>query len=86
MSTTPEAKDFVWPGLTIVLHVAGPPIKISVPVLIGRTCGEAKDVLVHTGFRVGYASQNRGMVLSSDPPAFTEKVWNDEVKLNCAAS
>jgi beta-lactam-binding protein with PASTA domain len=86
MKTTPEAKDFVWRGLTIVLHVAGAPIKLAVPVLVGKTCNEGKDTLVQAGFRVAYATQERGKVTKSDPPAFTEMVWNDEVKLHCAAS
>jgi hypothetical protein len=85
MRTTPEPKEFVWRGLTIVLHVSGPPIKISVPVLAGKTCTEGKDILVQTGFRVTYPTQDKGHVVKSEPPAFTEGVWNDEVKLYCAA-
>jgi hypothetical protein len=86
MSTTPETKVDVWPGLTIVLHVAGQPVKISVPLLVGKTCNEGKDILIQKGFRVTYATQNKGNVINSDPPAFTEMLWNDEVELNCAAS
>jgi hypothetical protein len=86
MSTTPEAKDYVWRGLTIVLHVAGAPVKVSVPVLVGKTCNEGKDALVHAGFRVTYPTQDKGNVVKSEPPAFTEGLWNDEVKLYCAAS
>jgi hypothetical protein len=86
MKTVPEAKEFVWRGLTIVLHVAGPPTKLSVPVLAGKTCAEGKDTLVLAGFRVTYPTQDKGIVVKSEPPAFTEKVWNDEVKLYCAAA
>ncbi len=86
MRTTPEAKELVWRGLTIVLYVAGAPVKISVPPLSGKTCNEAKDALVQAGFRVTYPTQDKGNVVKTEPPAFTEKLWNDEVKLYCAAT
>ncbi|GIH05901.1 hypothetical protein Rhe02_39680 [Rhizocola hellebori] len=86
MRTIPEAKEFVWPGLTVVLHVAGPPLKLSVPPLAGKTCTEGKDILVNAGFRVTYPNQNKGTVSKTEPPAFTELKWNDEVQLYCAAS
>ena len=31
-------------------------------------------------------TRTRGKVVKTEPPAFTEMVWNDEVKLYCAAT
>ncbi len=86
MRTNPRAKDFVYPGLTIFLYVSGPPPKVTVPVLAGKTCEEAKDVLVQLGLRVGsYPGGPNGKVVKTEPPALKELVWNDPVDIHCAA-
>lgn len=82
---SPAEKILVWPGLTIILHVAGPAPKVAVPALAGKTCEEGKDELVQVGLRVeGYPTGNKGKVVKTDPAALTQVTWNDQVKVYCA--
>lgn len=84
VSTVPEARDLVYPGLTIIINVAGPPVDVSVPQLAGKTCGDGKRLLVEAGLRIeSYPTGQKGNVDKTDPPAYTQLKWNDQVKLFC---
>jgi hypothetical protein len=88
LRTQAEAKDFVWPGLTIYLYVAGPaPLEI-VPYETGKDCGAAKDHLVaELGFKIdSYPSGNNGKVYKTDPAGASPAAWGTAIKLYCSES
>lgn len=85
VKTFPEEKFWVWPGLQIILYVAGPAPKVAVPAVAGKTCEEGKDELVLAGLRIeSYPTGNKGKVVKTDPAALTQVTWNEQVKVYCA--
>ena len=83
--TTPVEGVFVWPGVTVHLHVAGPPPKVLVPEIVGKPCGEAKDAILEAGLKIqAYPSGEKGNVTKVEPGAGSTLNWNDPVKLFCS--
>lgn len=87
LRTQAEAKDLVWPGLTIFLYVAGPAPAEVVPYEIGKDCVAAKDHLVdELGFKIDYPSGRNGKVYKTDPGGASVAPWGSEIKLYCSPS
>jgi serine/threonine-protein kinase len=83
--TNPAAGVQVFPGLTIQLYVAGPPPRVLVPDIVGKTCGEGKDGILDAGLKIGaYPSGEKGNVTKVEPAPGTLLSWNDSVKIFCA--
>lgn len=83
--TNPVAGVYVFPGLTIQLHVAGPPPKVLVPQIVGKSCEEGKDAVLETGLKISeYPGGTKGNVTKVEPVPGTTLNWNDGVKIFCA--
>lgn len=82
--TSPLDSVLVRPGYTIVLYVTGPAPKVTVPDVVGKSCGDGKDALIDAGLRIdSYPSGDKGTVVKIDPPASTERTWNDGMLVYC---
>jgi hypothetical protein len=83
--TVPEAGYYVFPGLTIHLHVAGPAPAVFVPDIMDKPCEDAKNMVLDAGLKItAYPSGERGKVKNSEPASGAAAHWNDGVKLYCS--
>jgi PASTA domain len=83
--TNPEAGTYVWPSVTIHLHVAGGPPPVTIPPVVGASCEDGKDRVLEAGLLIGgYPAGNKGKVTRTDPVPGTAAKWNDPVKIYCA--
>ncbi|HEV2767328.1 MAG TPA: Stk1 family PASTA domain-containing Ser/Thr kinase [Acidimicrobiales bacterium] len=71
VSQDPRAGEDIEPGSTVVITVATPVPRVAVPNVIGRSQGEATNILSNAGFRVQVreveANNPRGEVIGSEP-------------------
>ena len=82
--TNPAAGVLIFPGLTILLYVVGPPPTVSVPQVVGLLCDEAKIRILDAGLKISaYPSGTRGTLTQVEPSAGTTLNWNDSVSLHC---
>ncbi len=79
MATDPAAGERIRDNGEVALVVSRGPETTKVPALEGRKLGEAKDALRGAGLAVGVVTEEfsdtvgKGAVISSDPPAGTER-------------
>jgi hypothetical protein len=84
VSTNPVAGILVFPGVTITLRVAGPPPRVFVPDIVGKSCAEGRDAVLEAGLKIKeYPSGEKGNVTKVEPAPGAAVVWNDEVKIFC---
>ncbi len=71
LSQDPRAGEDVEPGSTVIITVATPVPTVAVPNVVGRSQGEATNILSDAGFRVQVreveANNPRGEVIGSEP-------------------
>lgn len=84
VSTNPVAGMLVFPGVTITLRVAGPPPRVYIPDIVGKTCAEGREAVLEIGLKIKeYPSGEKGNVTKVEPGPGSAAVWNDEVKIFC---
>ncbi len=87
MATDPAAGERIRDNGEVALVVSRGPETAKVPALEGRQLGEAKDALRGAGLAVGVVTEEfsdtvrKGAVISSDPPAGTERRPDSAVAL-----
>jgi hypothetical protein len=81
--SSPAAGTLVTKGTTVTIFVKGAAPLAVVPVITGKPCATAADLIVDAGLYPDYKTSARTGVVQSAPPQ-TGLKWNDKMALTCS--